>query len=81
VNCESLERSMWISILSFFSKQEPGSVWVWQAERRSESECAQVMRHRMLKRLSHLYTTRSHCDLRAARTKSGLYLMEVRNQF
>ena len=28
------------SVLSFFWKQEPGTVGVWRAERRSESESA-----------------------------------------
>lgn len=45
---------------------------IWSGKQiylRSESECAQAMRRRARKCLSHYYTTRSYCDLRAARAK------------
>ena len=39
--------ALWNSVLSFFLKQEPGSVLEWRAERRSESESAQHVRRRV----------------------------------
>jgi len=67
-------------VSSFFLKQEPGSVWEWQAVyQRSESECAQATRRRAWKCLSHFYTTRSLCELRAAKAKRNWCSVEACN--
>ncbi len=53
---ERVMRVAKISVLPFFWNQEPGTVCVWRAERRSESECAhQVEAQGMKMPKSHVY--------------------------